>query len=110
MATRRSAATKKGEDVSAQIVPAARSEVKTKGGFPSYVVIKLILVTVAMICAPLGTYFGALNTICGGDSSYAGGLAAISVNVVLIIYLIIAAREDVEESEEEKKEKERKTQ
>ncbi|EEH10743.1 hypothetical protein HCEG_04921 [Histoplasma capsulatum var. duboisii H88] len=104
MASRRSAAAKK-EDVSFEVA-ATQSAPQAQEGFPSSVIIKLVLVTVAMICAPLGTYFGTLNTICGGDSSYAGALAAISVNVVLIIYLIIAAREDTGESEEERKGKE----
>ncbi|OJD11655.1 hypothetical protein AJ78_07611 [Emergomyces pasteurianus Ep9510] len=85
MATRRAAATKKGDDVSAQIVPSTQPAAKTKGGFPSK------------------------NKKTAGDSSYAGALAAISVNVVLIIYLIIAAREDTGESAEEKKEREGKS-
>ncbi|OJD24135.1 vacuolar ATPase assembly integral membrane protein VMA21 [Blastomyces percursus] len=107
MATRRSAATKK-DDVSAPVVPAQSSAANTRSRFPSPVIIKLILVTIATICAPLGTYYGTLNTICEGDSTYAGGLAAISVNLVLIIYLIIAAREDTGETEEERRERERK--
>ncbi|KAF2426499.1 hypothetical protein EJ08DRAFT_651757 [Tothia fuscella] len=66
---------------------------------PAYVIYKLLGFTFAMIILPIGSYFLTVNTIFSGKgkSSYAGALAAIVANVVLIGYVVVAMREDEEE-------------
>lgn len=82
-------------------------------------IVKLLAFTFAMIVGPIGSYFLSVNTIFKGmlisvlplrccpwlaffsyadrglgNSTYAGALAAIMANVVLIGYVIVAMRED----------------
>ncbi|KAF2764768.1 hypothetical protein EJ03DRAFT_281423 [Teratosphaeria nubilosa] len=73
---------------------------------PSSVIAKLLGFTFAMITFPIGSYFLAVNTIFNGNATYAGGLAAIVANVVLIGYCIVAFQDD--KSEREANEAERK--
>ncbi|EKG22395.1 hypothetical protein MPH_00256 [Macrophomina phaseolina MS6] len=61
---------------------------------PSSVIFKLLGFTFAMITLPIGTYFATVNTIFKGNSTFAGGLAAIIANVVLVAYVIVAMKED----------------
>ncbi|KAF4631528.1 hypothetical protein G7Y89_g6610 [Cudoniella acicularis] len=74
---------------------------------PAHVIFKLLGFTLAMVVGPIGSYFLTLNTIFGGNSTYAGALAAIMANVVLIGYVIVAFNEDqteaIEAAEKEKK-------
>jgi len=57
-----------------------------------------------MVVAPIGTYFMTVNMLFKGNATYAGGLAAIIANVVLVAYVIVAWNEDLDErSEAEKK-------
>lgn len=77
--------------------------------------------TFAMIVLPIGTYFFTVSyvfngkysnclvlftTDCTGNATYAGGLAALMANVVLIAYVIMAFKDDqAEQAEEAEKEK-----
>ncbi|KAK8181151.1 vacuolar ATPase assembly integral membrane protein VMA21, partial [Phyllosticta citribraziliensis] len=73
---------------------------------PRSVIIKLLGFTLAMIALPIGSYFLTVNTIFGGNSTLAGGLAAVMANVVLIAYVVVAFKEDQSERlEAESKEK-----
>jgi len=47
-----------------------------------------------MICVPIGSYFFALDLLFRGNATYAGALAAVMANVVLIAYIIVAWKED----------------
>ncbi|KEY67506.1 hypothetical protein S40285_08179 [Stachybotrys chlorohalonatus IBT 40285] len=70
---------------------------------PKDVIFKLLAFTLAMVVVPIGSYFVTVNTIFKGNSSYAGGLAALLANVVLISYVVVAMTEDQSELENAKK-------
>ncbi|KAL1639980.1 putative vma21-like domain-containing protein [Diplodia seriata] len=71
---------------------------------PAHVIFKLLGFTFAMITLPIGTYFMTVNTIFKGNSTFAGGLAAVMANVVLIGYVIVAMKEDQSDRLEAEKE------
>lgn len=61
-------------------------------------VIKTLLAfTAAMVVVPIGSYFVTVNTIFRGNTTYAGGFAALMANVVLIGYVLVAWMEDQED-------------
>ncbi|POR31628.1 Vacuolar ATPase assembly integral membrane protein VMA21 [Tolypocladium paradoxum] len=64
---------------------------------PKHVIFKLLGFTFAMIVLPIGSYFLTVNTVFKGNSSYAGAMAALLANVVLIAYVIVAMNEDESE-------------
>jgi hypothetical protein len=64
---------------------------------PSHVVAKLLGFTAAMIVVPIGSFFLTLNTIFQGNTTFAGALAAVMANVVLISYIFVAMTEDTGE-------------
>ncbi|KAL1958900.1 hypothetical protein VTO42DRAFT_3453 [Malbranchea cinnamomea] len=66
----------------------------TTPAVPLDVIYKLLAFTIAMICAPLATYFGTVNLLFKGNSTYAGATAAVAANVVLVAYIVAAFRED----------------
>ena len=83
----------------------------------SIVIYKLLGFTLAMIAGPIGTYFLTLHTIfhgslksiiyvfqqlslSTGNSTWAGATAALTANVVLIAYVIVAMNEDESEKTE----------
>jgi len=65
---------------------------------PMDVIYKLLAFTLAMISVPIGGYFITVNTIFKGNSSFAGGFAAVLANVVLVAYIITAMKEDQSET------------
>ncbi|KAK4939323.1 vacuolar ATPase assembly integral membrane protein vma21 [Elasticomyces elasticus] len=69
----------------------------TSPAVPGHVIYKLLGFTFAMIVIPIGSYFMTVNVVFRGNSTYAGALAAIMANVVLIGYIIVAMREDQSE-------------
>ncbi|KAH7076938.1 vacuolar ATPase assembly integral membrane protein VMA21 [Paraphoma chrysanthemicola] len=75
---------------------------------PASVIWKLMSFTLAMVTLPIGTYFFTVKYVFNGNATYAGGLAALMANVVLIAYVIMAFKDDqaeqAEEAEKSKKE------
>ncbi|OQN95499.1 hypothetical protein B0A48_18371 [Cryoendolithus antarcticus] len=72
---------------------------------PASVIFKLLAFTFAMITLPIGSYFLSVKTIFKGNSTYAGALAAIMANVVLIGYVVVAFNDDKSEREEAEEER-----
>ncbi|KAL1991618.1 hypothetical protein VTN49DRAFT_4926 [Thermomyces lanuginosus] len=72
---------------------------------PTEVIAKLIAFSIAMICAPLAVYFLGVNTLFRGNATLAGAAAAITANVVLVAYIVVAWREDREDLEKRRKKK-----
>jgi hypothetical protein len=72
----------------------------------SSVIYKLLIFTLAMVTVPLGTYFLSVRTVFDGNPTFAGGLAALMANVVLIGYIVVAVRDDQAEHEEKRSKKE----
>ncbi|KAL7267025.1 vacuolar ATPase assembly integral membrane protein vma21 [Rhizina undulata] len=81
----------------------ALSSPSTAPAVPGAVLAKLLFFTLAMVVAPLGSYYLTLWTIFKGNNTFAGATAAIVANIVLVSYVIVAMREDDEENEKEKK-------
>ncbi|KAI1002329.1 hypothetical protein K3495_g5873 [Podosphaera aphanis] len=77
---------------------------QTAPAVPAHVIVKLLGFTVAMIAGPISCYFLSLNKIFAGNSTYAGATAAITANLVLIGYVMVAIWEDQGEESLEKKE------
>jgi hypothetical protein len=55
---------------------------------------KLAFFSVALFAAPLTAYYASVDRFFGGNPNYAGGLAALVANVVLVGYVIAAFLED----------------
>ncbi|KAI9699165.1 MAG: vacuolar ATPase assembly integral membrane protein vma21 [Bogoriella megaspora] len=106
MATRRIVSTSKGhvEEDSAGSPASFQEKSNISPAVPSSVIIKLLGFTFAMISMPIGTYFASVNTVFGGNSTYAGASAAVIANVVLIAYVVVAMKEDQEEQKQKKSE------
>lgn len=71
------------------------STVGPRGPDPArHVYWKLGLFSAALFAAPLSAYFLSVDRLFSGNANYAGGLAALVVNVVLVAYVITAFLED----------------
>ncbi|KAI9749579.1 MAG: vacuolar ATPase assembly integral membrane protein vma21 [Lichina confinis] len=70
---------------------------------PTAVIVKLLFFTAAMIAGPIGVYYLTVSSVFKGNSTFAGALAAITANVVLIAYVIVAMREDQSERLEQER-------
>jgi hypothetical protein len=60
----------------------------------SSVIAKLLFFTLLLVTVPLGSYFISIRTFFNGNATYAGALAALMANVVLLGYLVVAIQED----------------
>ena len=47
-----------------------------------------------MVLAPISVYFITASTIFAGNNTWAGATAAVTANLVLIAYIIVAVKED----------------
>ncbi|PWN48730.1 hypothetical protein IE53DRAFT_180684 [Violaceomyces palustris] len=71
------------------------SKVAPRGPDPNLsVYYKLAFFSVALFAAPLAAYFAAKDRLFDGNPTYAGGLAALVANLVLIAYIVAAFLED----------------
>ncbi|KAK9387501.1 hypothetical protein V1515DRAFT_600828 [Lipomyces mesembrius] len=61
---------------------------------PPNVIRALAIFTIAMVTAPLSSFYISLTYIFGGNRQWAGLVAAIVANVVVIGYVIFAWNED----------------
>ncbi|KAI0910770.1 hypothetical protein F4824DRAFT_135159 [Ustulina deusta] len=98
------------DDEDLQSSSGAGGQSSTAPAVPMDVIIKLLAFTFAMVAIPIGSYFLTIRTIFSGNSTYAGALAAILANVVLVGYIVVAMNEDQSdqlEAEKKKKQKER---
>ncbi|KAI8940154.1 vacuolar ATPase assembly integral membrane protein vma21 [Plenodomus lindquistii] len=75
----------------------------TAPAVPMSVIWKLMSFTFAMITLPIGTYFFTAAFVFKGNATYAGGLAALMANVVLIAYVVMAFKDDQEEMRQDAK-------
>ncbi|KAK3394169.1 hypothetical protein B0H63DRAFT_517315 [Podospora didyma] len=106
MATRRIISQEKTlleKDDSIGSSPAANVKSNIAPAVPAAVIIKLLAFTFAMIVVPIGSYFVTVNNVFSGNSTYAGALAAIMANAVLLGYIIVAMQEDQSDREEEQR-------
>ncbi|KAL7628789.1 vacuolar ATPase assembly integral membrane protein vma21 [Parahypoxylon ruwenzoriense] len=109
MATRRIISTEKtildrdDDDITSPVGGSQHQSSSTAPAVPIDVILKLLAFTFAMVVMPIGSYFLTVNTVFKGNTTYAGGLAAIMANVVLVGYVIVAMNEDQSEQLEAKK-------
>ncbi|PNS13957.1 hypothetical protein CAC42_1448 [Sphaceloma murrayae] len=72
-----------------------------KPAVPTPVILKLLFFSFAMVTFPIGSYFLSRDLLFRGNSTYAGALAAVIANVVLIGYVVVAFQDDMSERAEE---------
>ena len=106
MSTLRQRQTASATAKDAPAVPDGPSDVRP--AVPASVIAKLLFFTVALVTVPLGSYFLTVKTIFKGNSTYAGALAAIMANVVLVGYLIVAIQEDQSDQKQDDKREDKK--
>ncbi|WVQ76183.1 hypothetical protein IAR50_005843 [Cryptococcus sp. DSM 104548] len=58
---------------------------------------KLITFAVLMAVVPIGTYFGSLNYVWDGSTTFSAISAIVAANVILVGYVVLAFREDLGE-------------
>ncbi|KAK0731775.1 hypothetical protein B0H67DRAFT_86343 [Lasiosphaeris hirsuta] len=100
MATRRIISQEKSileKDERTDFSPAAGEKSDIAPAVPMGVIVKLLVFTFAMIVVPIGSYFLTVDNLFKGNSTFAGALAAIMANVVLVAYIVAAMREDQSE-------------
>ncbi|KAL8882355.1 MAG: hypothetical protein Q9198_000631 [Flavoplaca austrocitrina] len=74
--------------------PSASEKSNITPAVPGAVILKLLGFTAAMFGGPIGVYFLTVNTVFRGNSTWAGATAAITANLVLIAYVVVAMKED----------------
>ncbi|EEH19250.1 hypothetical protein PABG_01569 [Paracoccidioides brasiliensis Pb03] len=94
MATRRSAVAAQGNDAATVEYEKTHRTPYDGDEDSSAALYKLLAFTVLMVCAPLGVYFGTVNRVFEGNSTYAGAYAAVTANLVVLGYILMAIWED----------------
>ncbi|KAF3217480.1 vacuolar ATPase assembly integral membrane protein vma21 [Orbilia oligospora] len=111
MATRRnvkSSSDEKSDNVSSPpVLPKAMQAEHMKNNpgpsIPREVLLKLFGFTVAMLFGPLGCYYLTTNYIFPGSTVLGASIAAVVANIVLVLFILVAMKED--DGEETKKTK-----
>ncbi|KAF3092695.1 vacuolar ATPase assembly integral membrane protein vma21 [Orbilia oligospora] len=112
MATRRnvkSPSDEKSDNVSSPppVLPKAMQAERMKNNpgpsIPREVLLKLFGFTVAMLFGPIGCYYLTTNYISPGSTVLGASIAAVVANVVLVLFILVAMKED--DGEETKKTK-----
>ncbi|KAL0582035.1 vacuolar ATPase assembly integral membrane protein vma21 [Marasmius crinis-equi] len=70
--------------------------------------IKLIIFSISLGVAPLGSYYASLKYLWNGNTIYAAITAVVAANIVLITYIVLSLLEDkptVQKKPETKKER-----
>jgi len=102
MATRRNVKVEENEQTKDSVPTIATSQPSKALNIPGAVVVKLLLFTLAMITAPLLTYYISVTSVFVGNVTVAGAFAAVAANVVLIAYIIVAMNEDDTDEKDKK--------
>ncbi|KAJ5111349.1 Vacuolar ATPase assembly integral membrane protein vma21 [Penicillium argentinense] len=90
--------------------PLEKTDSDVTPAVPGDVIFKLLAFTAAMVVGPIGIYFLTVNSIFGGNPTYAGITAALTANVVLFAYIYVAWKEDQGDQQEAAKAKSKKGQ
>ncbi|KAF8242372.1 hypothetical protein K440DRAFT_565550 [Wilcoxina mikolae CBS 423.85] len=102
MATRRNVKAEENEQTKGSVPTIATSQSTKAPNVPGAVIAKLLLFTLAMITAPLITYYISVTSVFVGNATVAGAFAAVAANVVLIAYVIVAMNEDDADEKDKK--------
>lgn len=76
-----------------------------KTRIPPNVLLKLILFTVLMFTLPFITYFYTLDHLFTGNTTYAALAAALTANLIVVAYVIVAIIEDKDDDNVESRKK-----
>ncbi|KAL9548139.1 hypothetical protein MBANPS3_005820 [Mucor bainieri] len=74
-------------------------------GENSAVLVKLMVFTAALFAVPIVTFFATLHTLFDGNTTYAGGAAALMANVIVGLYIVVAMLEKPRDSVTDEKKK-----
>ncbi|KAL1859232.1 vacuolar ATPase assembly integral membrane protein vma21 [Paecilomyces lecythidis] len=93
MATRR---TQGQSSLGKEVSPTSQQPVSSDvtPAVPADVIYKLLGFTAAMIVAPIGIYFLTVDAIFRGNSIWAAISAAVTANVILVAYIVVAWKDD----------------
>ncbi|CAO3643053.1 unnamed protein product [Mucor fragilis] len=74
-------------------------------GENSSVLVKLMVFTAALFAIPIVTFFTTLHSLFDGNTTYAGGAAALMANVIVGLYIVVAMLEKPRDSVTDEKKK-----
>ncbi|KAI9635739.1 VMA21-like domain-containing protein [Dioszegia hungarica] len=72
----------------------ATGKMAPQQGVQPAVLYKLILFAILMAVVPIGTYFGSLNYMWNGSTTYSAISAVVTANIVLVGYVVVAFEEE----------------
>ncbi|KAL0243785.1 hypothetical protein I308_105046 [Cryptococcus tetragattii IND107] len=75
-------------------VSTGRTAMAPQEGVQPAVLYKLVLFALLMAVVPIATYFGTLNRLWQGSTTWAAISAIAAANLILVGYVVVAFRED----------------